>query len=72
MTDDDEDGYRQKYPQNLFIQALKDEEGEATTAEITDNVGCSLETSRRKMHELEDDELVESRKIGPVLVWTLV
>ena len=72
MTDADEDGHWQEYPPNLFIQALKDEEGEATTAEITDNVGCSLETSRRKMHELEDDELVKSRKIGPVLVWRLV
>ena len=71
MTDD-KDGHWQRYPRDLFIQALKDEGDEATTAEIADNVGCSLETSRRKMHELEDDVLVESHKVGPVLVWRLV
>ena len=69
---DDEDGHRQKYPRNLFVQALNEKESEATTAEVTDIVGCSLETTRRKMHQLEDDGIVKSRQVGPVLVWLLV
>jgi predicted ArsR family transcriptional regulator len=72
LMTDDKDGHWQKYPQSLFIQALKDEGGEATTSEIADSVGCSRETGRRRMHELEDDGLVESRKFDPVLVWRLL
>lgn len=69
---DDENGSWQGYPRDLFIQALKDTEDEATTAEITDSVGCSRETTRLRMHGLEEDGLVESRKIGSTLVWELV
>jgi predicted ArsR family transcriptional regulator len=65
-------GHWQKYPRNLFIQILTDEGGEATTTEITDEAGCSDQTTRIKMHELEDDGIVESREIGTVLVWRFV
>ena len=71
MTSDN-DGYRSPYPRDLFIQALNDKDGEATTADITTEVGCSRETTRVKMHELEGDNVVESHKIGSTLVWTLV
>jgi uncharacterized membrane protein len=69
---EDNNGYRKTYPRDLFLQTLSDEGGEATTAEITSEVGCSGETTRIRMRELEDDDLVESSKIGPTLVWTLV
>jgi predicted ArsR family transcriptional regulator len=71
MTSENE-GYQSPYPRDLFIQALNDKEGEATTADITSKVGCSRETTRVKMHELEDDDIVKSRKIGSTLVWQLV
>jgi predicted ArsR family transcriptional regulator len=59
----------QKYSLKHFTQVLEDQGGEATTSEITDEIGCSDMTTRRKMHELEDDGVVESRKIGTVFVW---
>lgn len=66
------DGYQSPYPRDLFIQALNDKGGEATTADITAEVGCSRETTRIRMHKLEDANVVESHKIGSTLVWTLV
>jgi DeoR/GlpR family transcriptional regulator of sugar metabolism len=68
MTDEN-DGHWQKYPRDLFIQILKNKDGEATTTEITDEAGCSNETTRRKMSELEDRGVVEKREIGTVFVW---
>lgn len=71
MTDEN-DGHWQKYPRDLFIQILDNRGGEATTTEITDEAGCSDETTRRKMSELEDNGVVESREIGTVFVWRFV
>ena len=71
MTDEN-DEYGWKYSKNLFLQVLEDKDGEATTSEITAEVGCSDMTTRRKMHDLEDNGLVESHKIGPALLWRLV
>jgi predicted ArsR family transcriptional regulator len=69
---DENNGHWQKYPRELFIQVVDDKGGEATTSEITAEVGCSDMTTRRKMHDLEEEGVVESREIGTVLVWRFV
>jgi predicted ArsR family transcriptional regulator len=69
---DNSEGHWRKYPLDDFIQAVESEDGEATTPEITTEVGCSPETARRRMKELEDNGVVERRKIGQTLFWQLV
>ncbi|EMA48687.1 putative transcriptional regulator [Halococcus thailandensis JCM 13552] len=70
MTDDTGGNWR-KYPLDDFVQAVESSGGEATTPEVTAEVGCSPETARRRMKELEDNGVVERREIGPTLVWLM-
>jgi uncharacterized membrane protein len=70
--DDNSVGHWRKYPLDDFVQAVESEGGEATTPEIRTEVGCSPETARRRMKELENNGIVERREIGPTLVWQLV
>ncbi|WP_273837792.1 Lrp/AsnC family transcriptional regulator [Halococcus sp. PRR34] len=69
--DDNTETHWRKYPLDDFVQALESENGEMTTPEIRAEVGCSPETARRRMKELDDKGVVEGRKIGSTLVWKL-
>jgi len=60
-----------EYSLDEFLDALKNRNGEATTPEITSEVGCSDETTRRRMKELEEAGIVTSRKIVNAPLWQL-
>ena len=70
--DDYTETHWRKYPLDDFVQAMMSENDVMTTPEIRAEVGCSPETARRRMKELEDKGVAEGRKIGSTLVWELV
>lgn len=75
--DDDDDGKSigpaRRYDFDDFLEALEEMDGMATTPEISDIVGCSNDTTRRRMEELEQDEdtAVSYRKAGKTVLWML-
>lgn len=69
--DNNIESHWRKYSLDDFVQALESKGGEASTPEIRTEVGCSPETSRRRMKELADKGVVEQRKIGSTWVWQL-
>jgi uncharacterized membrane protein len=70
MKNDDRN-FGREYSLNEFLEALENHGGDATTPEITSEVGCSGETTRRRMKELEEEGKVTSRKIGNSPLWQL-
>lgn len=66
-------GLTRKYPVEDFITALEEMDGMATTAEVSEIVGCSSRTARRTMDELrgDEDEPVSQRNVGQYSLWLL-
>ena len=69
---DDESGqYTKTYSQEEFLEALERLGPEAGTQEIADEVGCNRDTAYRRLRNLEEENEVESRKIGMVRLWSI-
>lgn len=68
---DEESGkYTEEYPLEEFIEALE-ELGQAGTTDISEYVGCDRRTAYLKLQSLEEDDEIESTKIGSALLWKL-
>ena len=59
---------KQKYSDNIFIEAVRDC-APASTREVGEAVGCSLENAYRRLNQLEDAGEVESKMAGNSLIW---
>jgi predicted ArsR family transcriptional regulator len=68
--DDDSGQYTEKYPRQEFLDGVAGIEM-AGTQDIADAVGCSYETAYKKLRALEDEGVVESRKVANSRVWML-
>jgi hypothetical protein len=62
--------YAETYPLAAFRQALE-RLGEADTKRVEQAVGCQYRTAIAKLHELEDQGLATSRRVGNAYLWTL-
>jgi predicted ArsR family transcriptional regulator len=71
QEDDSPQGPGRRYTRDLFIKALKELDGMGSVAEISDEVGCSNETTRRRMKQLKEEGRVTSRKVGRSSLWML-
>lgn len=67
---DEETGrFTGQYSANDFLNAISAEGGVAGTGEIADLVGCAHDTAYKRLQELEQSGLVNSRKVGNTLLW---
>jgi len=68
---DEESGkFTEEYPEEDFIEALRELESTGTT-DIAESVGCDRRTAYLKLNTLEEENKVESKKIGNALLWEL-
>lgn len=67
--DDDSGRYSETYPLTDFIDALDDLGGSAGTQEVADAVGCKYRTANAKLHELEAEGRVSTRRVGNAYLW---
>ena len=58
------------YTVEQVIGALEDQGGAASTAEVTDALGCSRRLALMRLRELERNERVSARKVGNSFLWT--
>lgn len=69
---DEESGqYKETYPLDEFIDALRDLDGAAGTQEVADAVGCKYRTAHAKLTELREEGRVEAREVGAAFLWML-
>lgn len=67
---DDESGkYQEKYPTEEFLEAIS--QGGVGTQDVADSVGCSYETAYKKLRNLEETGLIDSRKVANTRIWGL-
>ncbi|MFC6764183.1 ArsR family transcriptional regulator [Natrinema soli] len=69
---DDSGRYTKTYPLEDFLTALEELGGAAGTQDVADEVGCKYRTANAKLHELEDEGEITSRKVGNAYLWELV
>jgi MarR-like DNA-binding transcriptional regulator SgrR of sgrS sRNA len=56
-----------EYTESAVIQVFKDREDYAeplTASEVADRLGCSRRTALNKLHDLEDETDLTSKKVG--------
>lgn len=69
--DRDERGrYRQEYTDEDFLDAVREHEP-ATTSEVAEAVGCVRQNADYRLRQLREAGRVESKKVGPSLVWMI-
>jgi Mn-dependent DtxR family transcriptional regulator len=69
--DEDTGEYREKYPDEDFVEFL-DEDGPAGTQDIADAVGCSYDHAYKTLRRLADEEeRITSSRIGNARLWEL-
>jgi GTP-sensing pleiotropic transcriptional regulator CodY len=69
---DEESGkYQTTYSDSEFIDAIKQLDGLAGTAEIAEEVGCTQRTAYTRLTSLEYSGKINSREIGNSLVWLI-
>ena len=69
---DDESGrYSETYPLDEFADALRALGGSAGTQDVADEVGCKYRTANAKLHELEEEGVATSQKVGNAYLWTV-
>lgn len=75
VPDRDRDDYSGRYTESFslaeVLKAVEELGGEAGTNEVATEIGSSYETAYRKLHELEDEGEVSSRKVGTALLWRI-
>jgi MarR-like DNA-binding transcriptional regulator SgrR of sgrS sRNA len=60
-------GREVEYTESAVIQVFKDREDYAeplTASEVADRLGCSRRTALNKLHDLEDETDLTSKKVG--------
>lgn len=67
--DEDTGRFTETYPPDAFVEAIRDEGGEAGTRAIAERVGCSYETAYKKLQALKDAGEVGYRQVGNAYLW---
>ena len=64
--------YTASYPPKRFIDALDDLDGEGTTQDVRERVGCAYRTAHARLSELEANDQITSLSVGRAKLWRLL
>lgn len=68
---DEETGrFVEGYPPEVFINALDELGGAASTTDVENKVGCSRRTTLDKLNTLADEGTIDRQKVGTSFLWT--
>jgi len=59
-----------EYDDDEFLEAVREHEP-AGTSEVADVIGCTTQNADYRLRKLQDAGRVESKKVGPSLVWMI-
>lgn len=69
--DEDSGQYRTAYRDEDFLDAIRAADGQPSTPEIADTLGCADRTALVRLHQLADAGKVKRRKTGAVNLWSI-
>lgn len=67
--DEDTGEFKETFSQQDILDSLHKLSGAASTQEVADETGCAYRTAYQKLTELEDEDKIESRKVGNARLW---
>lgn len=67
--DDDTGQYTDEYPEEAFLDAIKNADQMLGTGEVADSVGCAHDTAYKRLKKLEENGVVRSQRVGNTIVW---
>ena len=69
---DDKTGqYTDEYPEEAFLDAIRNADQMLGTGEIADSVGCAHDTAYKRLQKLEEEGVIVSQKVGNTIVWSI-
>ena len=69
---DDQTGkFAEKFPDEVFYDAIRSAGGAAGTQDIADRVGCEYTTAYSRLRSLEDEGVVVGDKVANARLWRL-
>lgn len=68
--DTDTGKFEEKYPRELFIEAVEELET-PTTSNVAEQVGCSYGLAYRRLKDLAENREIEKTIVGKTFVWSL-
>jgi len=63
--------YVAEYGPEVFVDALRELDGSASTTEVADAVGCNRRTAHLRLTELQDEGGVNGRRVGRAYLWSV-
>lgn len=67
--DEDTGEFKETFSHQDILDSLNKLSGAASTQEVADETGCAYRTAYQKLIELEDENEIESRKVGNARLW---
>jgi predicted ArsR family transcriptional regulator len=61
--------FTETYSKEDILNAVNELSGSASTQEVADKVGCAYRTAYQKLTQLEEENLVNSRKVANARLW---
>ena len=69
--DEDTGKFEEKWADEDFVDAIRDFDGAAGTADVADAVGCPHSTAYHRLGRLRDDGRINSRQVGNAVLWVV-
>ena len=67
--DTDSGEFTEKYDSETFLEAIREHDGAASTAEVAERVGAPRRTAYGRLERLHDDGQLEKRSVGAGVLW---
>lgn len=67
---EDSGRYTDTYPNEIFLNTLRDLGGAAGTRAVAEQVGCHRDTARRRLAELAGENVIERNEVGDSILWS--
>lgn len=63
--------YTTTYTDDDFLRVIEEAGPQVGTQAVADKVGCTRDTAYRRLCELEEEDEIESRKVGMARLWSI-
>ena len=69
--DDGSGKYTTTYTDGDFLRVIKEFGPQVGTQAVADEVSCTRDTAYRRLCELEEEDEIESQKVGMARLWSM-
>lgn len=60
-----------EFDREVFVDAIRDFDGAASTTEVAELVGCDRRTAHLRLTQLGEEGRIDSRRVGRAYLWSV-